>query len=227
MIALFAAILAVATVSTAQAQQVNIDVDFNTKQVTVTADGMEVRFGERTYYRKNVDMRNGRIAIGSNVITRTGAHGKVVAMNPTTRMITVYVNFVNQNFKLSDLGVTSGCNRVFCVDENVVLDRGAGIQHGQVRGFFADGTVAVYAGFITQLVKPYEIGLTDVCSDLFCTGDNVVLDNGQHGKISGIFADGSYSVYANYVEQRLAERRLSMTSAICGNIYINRVEYCR
>lgn len=213
----------------ASAQQVTIDIQMSSPMdatIQVNNTGMRVEFGGRPFARRIVRMTNGSVYIGSTMITNRGSPVTVVGMNPAQQ--TLSVQFSDRsiaNRTLSELAVTNGCNQVFCVGEQLVTDRGSIVT---VRGFYQNGNVAVeFSDRSIAQRDVYTLGLMESCSAALCTGDTVITDRGSVVRVVGFFADGMVAV--QFSDRSIAKRdphTLSMTEAVCGNIYINRVTYC-
>lgn len=221
------AILCVAQISSAQ--QVTIDMDFGGGTggtLVVREDGMTVEFGQRHFARRRIQMRSGTLRIGSEVITRAGDAVKIVGMNPTSRAIKVqYWNGTIREANLENLGVTNGCNQVFCVGEELITRAGDTVT---VAAFFADGTVSVryWNGTVRQSAVE-NLGLTNACSDMLCSGDKVITRGNDNVEVAAFYMDGTVSIrYWNGSVRNADVSGLSLTQAVCANIYVNRVGLC-
>ena len=225
-----ASALIIASMQSAHAGKIDIDVDFGNQQVTVSTNGMEITIQNKKLYRKRVQMVPGRIAIGSFVITDGNSQGKIVAMNPTTKVITIQRIYDGELLQktLAQIAVTQGCDGAFCTGDNVITD---GHSEGKIVGFFANGTIVIQRIYDGELLQKTDaqLALTDVCDGLFCTGDKVITDGNSVGRVAGILSNGTIIVRRDYDGELLdkAASQLSVTSAICANIYINRVTSCR
>lgn len=215
--------------SVASAQKVTIEMDMGSMdgaQIQVNQYGMQIEFGNQRFARERVQMTNGSLRIGSTVITKRGSVVQVVGMNPSTQQLSIrYSNGVITNENLSNLAVTNGCNQVFCVGEQLVTNRGSLVV---ARGFFQDGSVAIeYSNRVITKADVLSVGLMNACNQLFCAGDTAITNRGSIVKVIGFFADGSVAIeYSNRVISKTEVYSLSLTQAVCANIYINRVGFC-
>lgn len=215
--------------SVASAQKVTIEMDMGSMdgaQIQVNQYGMQIEFGNQRFARERVQMTNGNLRVGSTVITNRGSMAQVVGMNPSTQQLSIrFGNGVIENRDLSSLAVTNGCNQVFCVGEQLVTDRGSIVV---AQGFFQDGSVAIrFGNGVIEKRDVYSLGLMNACNNLFCSGDTAITNRGSVVNVVGFYADGSVAIkFGNGVIEKRDTRSLSLTQAVCANIYINRVGFC-
>lgn len=214
--------LALAQGAAAQKVQINIDMG-SSGSLVILPQGMVVEFGRLQMARSRVVMTNGNLGIGSDIITIDSYRGKVIAINPATQALSVEIGRGIYKYNLEQVAVTNGCNGVYCVGE---LVRTNDLYSGVVAGFFGDGKTVVKIGHGLYNYRPDELGLTSACIANFCTGDAVVTDDNYAGKVDAIFSDGSLAVKIGGSAFKYKVESLSMTQAICANIYIQRVGLC-
>lgn len=208
------------------AQVIIFEEEVRSSRVTVINGGYVDRHGDFEIIRRPRERAQGRVRIGSKVITSDNRSGVIKSMFVSDDKVVVYDNYYgNRTWRLKDIAVTSGCVGPFCVGDSVITDDN---RSGEVKGFFNNGKIVVYDNYYgNRTWSQNKIAITDGCDNTFCIGDRVITSDNRNGVVKGFHADGKVIVYDNYYGNRQwSQNNISITNGVCGNIYIERVHFC-
>lgn len=225
-----AVISAISSFSSAYARESRQTIIFEEEVRTtrlIIVGGYEERHGDTHIVRSRRNREQGRIRIGSKVITSDLREGTVKAMSTSRDSITVYDSYYgNRSWSLDRIAVTNCCVDVFCVGDKVIT---SDERNGVVAGYFGDGRIVVKDSYYgNRTWSTDRVAVTEGCTDQLCVGDRVVTSDNRNGTVSGFHANGQVVVYDSYYGNRKwSEDRISLTEGVCANIYVERVEFCR
>lgn len=211
----------------AQAAGIIFEQETTRTKVTILDSGMSVDIGNITLIRPRLKMEQGRVRVGSTVITSDNRSGTVTGIFPNDNKIVVSDSYYgNRTWTLDKIAVTNGCSGAVCVNDNVVTSDN---RSGRVVGYFNSGNIVVYDSYYENRTwDSSKVAFAFGCSGDFCAGDKVITTDNREGKISAFFPNGDVVVYDSYYENRTWSRsKIALTGAICTNIYIQRTEFCR
>lgn len=195
--------------------------------ISVLDGGMVVNFGRIEHIRKKYQFEQGRVRIGSWVITADGARGKVVGMFLATDKVVVQDHILqNKTWSTSKIAVTNGCVDAFCVGDKVItVDQNT----GTVVGYFGNGQLVVQTSILENKIwNQNQVAFAFGCSAENCVGDGVITADEKNGRISGLFGDGRIVVQNAILQHRIwFPEQIALTNAVCTNIYFRRVHFCR
>lgn len=220
-------LLTLVSSSGVSAQVIIFEEEVRTTRVTVINGGHVDTHGDLEIVRKPRERSQGRVRIGSKVITSDNRNGEIRSMFVSDDKVVVYDNYYgNRTWRLKDIAVTSGCVGPFCVGDDVITSDN---RSGKVQGFFNDGKIVVYDNYYgNRTWSQNKIGITDGCDSLFCVGDKVITSDNRNGVVKGFHANGNVVVYDYYYGNRTwSQEKISITNGVCGNIYIERINFCR
>lgn len=221
-----AAFLTAMTMTSAFAQVIIFEEEVRTTRVTVINGGQIENHGDIQIGRAPRPRANGRLGIGSSVITSDNRAGVVKSMFVAKDIVVVFDSYYgNRQWKLKDIAVTSGCNGPFCAGDTVITsDHRAGV----VKGYFSNGDIVVFDSYYgNRTWNQSEIALTNGCDSMFCTGDKVITSDNRSGVVKAFHPNGDLEVFDSYYGNRTWDRQeISITAGVCANIYVNRVRMC-
>lgn len=208
------------------AQPIIFEEEVRTTKMTIINGGQVEKHGDVEIVRGPRERKQGRVRVGSRVITRDDREGTVVSMFISKNLVVVRDSYHgNRQWTLDEIAVTSGCLGVFCVNDRVITSDN---RSGVVAGFFNDGTVVVKDSYHGYRQWPQrELAVTVGCNHLFCINDKVITSDDREGTVSGFYSNGYIAVLDSYHGYRTwREDEISITKGVCANIYVRRVNFC-
>ncbi len=189
--------------------------------------GMEVRIGDVRLVRAFRKHAPGTVRIGSKVITTDGREGIITGMFIDKNKVVVQDDYYgNRNWTTDQIAVTQGCMGPFCIGDKAVVSDG---REGIVAGYFNSGALAVKDDYYGNRIREQaKVAVMNACSEHFCSGDTVITADGRAGILQGFLGDGRVAVKDDYYGNRFWKRSdVAVTQAVCANIFVRRVGYCR
>lgn len=214
------------TFQSAQAGKIIFEQTTVTETSIVLEGGMSVELGKISIVRPYTSLKSGTVRINSTVITSDNRSGVVKGMFVNENKVIVQDSYYgNRTWTLDNIAVTEGCSGSLCVGDKVITSDN---RSGVVKGYFNSGKIVVqdsYYGNRTWNADKVAFGFG--CTDLLCAGDQVITSDNRSGEVVGFFGDGKVVVQDSYYGNRTWNAdKIALTTAVCTNIYIQRVKFC-